>query len=133
MSETAPRAGSREWVGLVVLSLPTLVIALDFTALHLAAPKLSADLQPTSTQLLWIVDVYGFMIAGLLIAMGILGDRIGRRKLLLTGGAAFVAASLLAAFATSAEMLIVARALLGITGAALLPPTLSLISNALGM
>ncbi|GAA3740897.1 DHA2 family multidrug resistance protein-like MFS transporter [Spinactinospora alkalitolerans] len=129
MSETAHRAGLREWMGLVVLALPALVIALDFTALHLAVPHLSADLQPTSTEMLWIVDIYGFMIAGLLVAMGTLGDRIGRRRLLLVGGAAFGAASALAAFSSSTEMLIAARALLGITGATLLPSTLSLISN----
>ncbi|MFD6948621.1 MFS transporter [Nocardiopsis sp. TSRI0078] len=129
MSEAAHRAGARQWAGLVVLSLPALVIALDFTVLHLAVPHLSADLQPTSTQMLWIVDIYGFMIAGLLIAMGTLGDRIGRRRLLLTGALAFGAASVLAALATSAEVLILARALLGVTGATLLPSTLSLISN----
>ncbi|WP_460443979.1 MFS transporter, partial [Amycolatopsis cihanbeyliensis] len=129
MSETAQRAGLREWVGLVVLTLPALVIAMDFTALHLAVPKLSADLQPTSTQMLWIVDIYGFLIAGLLVVMGTLGDRIGRRKLLLIGGAAFGAASVLTAFASSAELLIAGRALLGVTGATLLPSTLALISN----
>lgn len=123
------RAGARQWFGLVLLALPALVIAMDFTALHLAVPALSADLQPSSAQLLWIVDIYGFMIAGLLIAMGTLGDRIGRRRLLLIGACAFTLASLAAAFSTSAPMLIGARALLGITGATLLPSTLSLISN----
>ncbi|WP_216212644.1 MFS transporter [Amycolatopsis aidingensis] len=129
MSETTPKAGLREWVGLVVLTLPALVIAMDFTALHLAVPKLSADLQPTSTQMLWIVDIYGFLIAGLLVVMGTLGDRIGRRRLLMIGGAAFGAASMLTAFAGSAELLIAGRALLGVTGATLLPSTLALISN----
>lgn len=133
MPPTAPhpnlRAGRREWIGLAVLALPTLLIALDFTALHLAVPHLSADLRPTSTQMLWIVDIYGFMIAGLLVPMGTLGDRIGRRRLLLIGGAAFGAASVLAALSTSAEMLIAARALLGVTGATLLPSTLALIST----
>lgn len=126
---TPQRAGVREWLGLAVLALPTLLIAMDFTALHLAVPQLSADLRPTGSQILWIVDIYGFMIAGLLIAMGGLGDRIGRRKLLLLGGAAFGAASVLAAFSTSAEMLIAARALLGVTGATLLPSTVALIST----
>jgi DHA2 family multidrug resistance protein-like MFS transporter len=129
VSETGVRAGAREWAGLAVLALPALVIALDFSALHLAAPHLSADLAPTGTQLLWVIDVYGFMIAGLLIPMGTLGDRIGRRRLLLFGGAAFGAASLLAAFAPSAELLIAARALLGVTGATLMPSTLSLITT----
>jgi DHA2 family multidrug resistance protein-like MFS transporter len=90
-------------------------------------PKLSADLEPTSAQLLWIIDIYGFFVAGLLVTMGTLGDRIGRRRLLLIGAAVFGATSLLAAFSTSAEMLIVARALLGISGATLAPSTLSLI------
>lgn len=130
MSTTAPAlAGRREWLGLAVLALPTLLIAMDFTALHLAVPHLAADLEPSSAQLLWIVDIYGFMIAGLLVAMGTIGDRFGRRRLLLTGGAAFGAASVLAAFATSPEMLIGARALLGVTGATLLPSTLALITT----
>jgi DHA2 family multidrug resistance protein-like MFS transporter len=107
--------------------LPTLLIAMDLTVLHLAVPSLSADLQPSSSQLLWITDIYGFMIAGSLITMGTLGDRIGRRKLLLMGGAAFGVASALAAFAPSTELLIAARALLGIAGATLMPSTMSLI------
>ena len=100
---------------------------MDLTVLHLAVPAISADLQPTSAQLLWIIDIYGFMVAGSLITMGTLGDRIGRRKLLLIGAAAFGVVSVLAAFSTSAEMLIVSRALLGIAGATLAPSTLSLI------
>ncbi|WP_022961800.1 MFS transporter [Halopseudomonas pelagia] len=126
-SVTPRPASRREWWGLAVLILPTLLLALDMTVLHLAAPHLSADLQPTSSQLLWILDIYGFMIAGFLITMGTLGDRIGRRKLLLLGAAAFGVASVLAAFSTSANMLIVTRALLGISGATLMPSTLSLI------
>src|SRR5512138_2262812 len=126
---TSPKAGQREWIGLAVLMLPTLLIVMDLTVLHLAVPHLSADLQPTSTQLLWIVDIYGFMIAGSLVTMGTLGDRMGRRKLLLIGAAAFGAASMLAAFSTSAGMLIAARALLGVAGATLAPSTLSLIRN----
>jgi len=73
-----PRAGRREWLGLAVLVLPTLLLALDMTVLHLAAPHLSADLEPSSSELLWILDIYGFMVAGFLITMGTLGDRIGR-------------------------------------------------------
>ncbi|NDL57206.1 MFS transporter [Phytoactinopolyspora mesophila] len=125
----APRAGRREWLGLGLLALPTMVIGLDLTVLHLAVPSLSADLRPGSSQLLWITDIYGFMIAGLLITMGTLGDRIGRRRLLIIGAAAFGLASILAAYSTSAEMLIATRALLGLTGATLMPSTLSLISN----
>src|SRR5712672_633819 len=76
----APRATRREWIGLAVIALPCLLYAMDLTVLNLAVPKLSADLKPTSSQLLWIVDIYGFMVAGLLITMGTLGDRIGRRR-----------------------------------------------------
>jgi DHA2 family multidrug resistance protein-like MFS transporter len=123
------RAGRREWIGLAVLALPCLLYAMDLTVLNLALPRLSADLQPSSTQLLWIEDVYGFFVAGLLITMGNLGDRIGRRRLLLMGAGAFGAASVLAAFSTSAGMLIVARAVLGIAGATVAPSTLSLIRN----
>jgi DHA2 family multidrug resistance protein-like MFS transporter len=125
----APRAGRREWIGLAVLALACVVYAMDLTVLHLAVPSLSADLQPSSAQLLWIIDIYGFMVAGALITMGTLGDRIGRRRLLLIGAVAFGLASLLAAFSTSTEMLIASRALLGIAGATLAPSTLSLIRN----
>jgi MFS transporter, DHA2 family, multidrug resistance protein len=124
---TPPRAGRREWLGLAVLLLPTLLIVMDLTVLHLAVPQLSAALQPTSAQLLWIVDIYGFLIAGSLITMGTLGDRIGRRKLLLIGAAAFGFASVLAAFSPTAELLIASRALLGVAGATLMPSTLALI------
>jgi DHA2 family multidrug resistance protein-like MFS transporter len=102
---------------------------MDLTVLELAVPKLSADLKPTSSQLLWIIDIYGFLLAEFLITMGTLGDRIGRRRLLLIAAAAFGVASVLAAFSRSAEMLIATRALLGIAGATLAPSTLSLIRN----
>ncbi len=123
------RAGRREWVGLAVLTLPTVLIALDTTVLHLAVPHLSADLAPSASQLLWILDIYGFLVAGFLVTMGTLGDRIGRRLLLLIGALFFGLASIVAAFSTSAEMLIATRALLGIAGATLMPSTLSLIRN----
>src|SRR5215211_2666271 len=126
---TAPRAGRREWIGLGVIALPCLLYSMDLTVLNLAVPQLSAELRPTSAQLLWIVDIYGFVLAGLLIPMGTLGDRMGRRRLLLIGAAAFGVASVFAAFAKSAEMLIAARALLGVAGATLAPSTLSLIRN----
>jgi DHA2 family multidrug resistance protein-like MFS transporter len=125
----APKAGRREWVGLGVLALACVVYAMDLTVLNLAIPELSTDLTPTSAQLLWILDIYGFLVAGSLITMGTLGDRIGRRRLLLIGAAAFGAASILAAFSTSAEMLIASRALLGVAGATIAPSTLSLIRN----
>ena len=125
----AARAGRREWIGLAVIALPCLLYSMDLTVLNLALPSLSADLAPSSSQLLWIVDIYGFLVAGMLITMGTLGDRIGRRRLLLIGAAAFGVASAIAAFSTSAEMLIAMRALLGLAGATLAPSTLSLIRN----
>lgn len=128
-ANNTPRAGRREWIGLAILMLPTLLVSMDLTVLHLAVPHLSADLRPNSAQLLWITDIYGFLIAGSLITMGTLGDRIGRRRLLLIGAVAFGVASVLAAFSTSAGMLIAARALLGIAGATLMPSTMSLIRN----
>jgi DHA2 family multidrug resistance protein-like MFS transporter len=126
---SASKATAREWMGLAVIALPCILYAMDLTVLNLAVPSLSADLKPTAAQLLWIVDIYGFLAAGSLLIMGTLGDRIGRRKLLLIGSAFFGFLSLAAAFARSAEMLILARALLGIAGATLAPSTLSLISN----
>jgi DHA2 family multidrug resistance protein-like MFS transporter len=123
------QAGRREWIGLGVLTLACVLYAMDLTVLHLAVPKLSEALQPTSAQLLWIIDIYGFFVAGSLITMGTLGDRIGRRKLLLIGATAFATVSLLAAFSTSPEMLIASRALMGVAGATLAPSTLSLIFN----
>jgi DHA2 family multidrug resistance protein-like MFS transporter len=121
------RATSREWIGLAVLTLAALVYAMDLTVLNLAVPRISEELRPTSAQLLWIIDIYGFLVAGLLITMGTLGDRVGRRKLLLGGAAGFALASLLAAFSTSPEMLIASRAVMGIAGATVAPSTLSLI------
>ncbi|WP_439385082.1 MFS transporter [Amycolatopsis lexingtonensis] len=121
------RAGRREWVGLVVLALPALLVSLDVFVLVLALPKLAVSLHADGTEQLWIMDTYGFMVAGFMVTMGTLGDRIGRRKLLLIGAAAFGVASVVAAFSTSAGMLIAARAALGIAGATLAPSTLSLI------
>jgi DHA2 family multidrug resistance protein-like MFS transporter len=124
-----PQAGSREWLGLAVLALPCMLYSMDLTVLNLAVPDLTAALQPTGTQLLWIIDIYGFLVAGLLVTMGTLGDRIGRRRLLLIGAVAFGICSLLAAFSTSPEMLIATRALLGVSAATLAPSTLSLLRN----
>jgi len=128
-NRSALKAQPKEWIALAVLSLPCAVYAMDRTVLNLALPRISAELKPTSAQLLWIVDIYVFVLAGLLITMGALGDRIGRRRLLLVGALAFAAASVLAALSTTAPMLITARALLGIGGAALAPSTLSLIRH----
>ena len=130
ITTTAPaQAGRREWIGLAVIALPCLLYSMDLTVLHLAVPQLSTDLEPSSAQLLWIIDIYGFLVAGSLITMGTLGDRIGRRRLLLIGAAAFGAASILAAFSKSANMLIASRAILGVAGATVAPSTLSLIRN----
>jgi len=128
-SAVPSQAGRREWIGLAVIALPCLLYSMDLTVLNLAVPYLSADLRPTSAQLLWIVDIYGFVLAGLLIPMGTVGDRIGRRRLLMMGAGAFGIASVFAAFSQSAEMLIAARAVLGVAGATLAPSTLSLIRN----
>ncbi|MFJ9827910.1 MFS transporter [Streptomyces sp. NPDC101160] len=117
------------WLALAVLVLAVLLVAVDATVLGLATPFLSEDLKPSGTQLLWIGDVYSFVIAGLLVSMGSLGDRIGRKKLLLSGAVAFGALSVLNAYASSPEMMILARALLGVAGATLMPSTLALIRN----
>jgi DHA2 family multidrug resistance protein-like MFS transporter len=121
------RADRRAWLGLAVLFLPTLLVAVDNTVLSFALPAISEALAPGATQLLWIVDVYPLALAGLLVTMGTLGDRIGRRKLLLVGVAGFGAVSAAAAFATDAAQLVAARALLGVFGAMLMPSTLALL------
>ena len=123
------RATGRDWAGLAVLALPTLLVSIDIFVLLLALPRLSQDLHASGTQQLWISDIYGFLLAGFLVTMGTLGDRTGRRRVLLTGAAFFGAASVLAAYSTSPAMLIAARAVLGIAGATLSPSTLSLIST----
>jgi len=125
--DVPPKARGREWAGLAVLCLPTMLAAVDINVMFLALPQVSADLGADSTQQLWITDIYGFMISGFLITMGTLGDRIGRRRVLLFGAAAFIAASLLAAYSASTAMLIGSRALLGIAGAAVTPSVLALI------
>ncbi|WP_020573871.1 MFS transporter [Actinopolymorpha alba] len=129
MTDAATKAGWKEWIGLAVLVLPCLLVSMDLSVLFFALPFLSADLAPSGTQLLWIMDIYGFLLAGMLITMGSLGDRIGRRRLLLAGAATFGLASILAAYSTSAGMLIASRALLGVAGATLAPSTLALIRN----
>ncbi len=120
---------STRWWALVILTLPVVLMSVDLTVLSMAVPKLSEDLAPTGNQLLWIIDIYGVFLAGLLVLMGSVGDRIGRRMLLLIGAVAFGAASALAAFAWSPSVLIAARALLGVGGATLMPSTLALIRN----
>lgn len=129
MSSTAPARPDRRWTGLAVLVLAVTLVAVDATVLSLAIPSISETLQPSGTQLLWIGDAYSFVLAGLLVSMGSLSDRIGRKKLLLAGATAFGAASLLAAYAPGPGWLIVARALLGVAGATIMPSTLSLIRS----
>ncbi|MGW2374976.1 MFS transporter [Kitasatospora sp. NPDC001683] len=127
MSSTPALTARQRWTGLAVLVLAVTVVALDATVLSLALPSISETLRPSGTQLLWIGDSYSFVLAGLLVSMGALSDRIGRKKLLLTGATAFGAASLLAAYAPGPGWLILARALLGVAGATIMPSTLSLI------
>ena len=127
--DVPPRAGARQWLALAVLMLPVLVVAIDNTVLSFALQQISLALRPTGEQLLWIVDVYPLMLAGLLVTMGTLGDRVGRRLLLVVGAAGFGVVSLLAAFSTDAAHLVAARALLGVFGATLMPSTLSLLRN----
>ncbi|MFI6474444.1 MFS transporter [Streptomyces sp. NPDC050516] len=129
-TDPAPqRAGRREWTALAVLMLPLLLVSMDVSVLYFAIPFISEDLAPSSTQQLWILDMYGFVLAGLLITMGALGDRVGRRKLVLAGAGVFGLASVAAAYADSPQLLIAVRALLGVGGAALMPSTLALIRN----
>lgn len=123
----ASRAGRREWVAFVVLALPLLLVSMDVSILYFAVPQISRDLGASPTQQLWIFDVYGFVLAGLLVTMGAVADRVGARRLLLVGAFAFSGTSLFAAYAASADELIVARAVLGIAGATLMPSTLSMI------
>ncbi|MDF5751630.1 MFS transporter [Spongiactinospora sp. TRM90649] len=128
-AEAPRRAGRREWLGLGVLSLAVMMITFDMFVLLLALPGLSAEMRPSTTEQLWILDVYGFMVGGFLITMGTLGDRIGRRRLLMIGAACFAVASVFSAFSSTPETLIAARALLGVAGATLAPSTLALLST----
>lgn len=123
------RAGAAEWAGLALLALPTVLLGLDVTVLYLVLPAMAEALDPSATQTLWIMDAYGFLIAGFLVTMGTLGDRVGRRRLLEIGMVAFAAVSIFAAFAPTPELLILARSLLGVAAATLMPSTLSLISH----
>ena len=128
-TQTPHLAGRREWIGLAVLVLPLLLVAMDMTVLYFAIPAISAALAPSGTEQLWIIDMYGFVLAGLLIAMGNIGDRIGRRTLLIIGSVIFGLASVAAAFATDPTTLIIERAIQGIGGATLMPSTLALVRN----
>ncbi len=129
MGQEAPRVGWRGWAALVVLMLPVLLVSVDNTVLSFALPQIALDLAPTATQQLWIIDAYPLVLASLLVTMGTLGDRFGRRRMLLIGATGFGIVSALAAFAPSAEWLIVARASMGVFGAMLMPSTLSLLRS----
>ncbi|WP_426595698.1 MFS transporter [Cellulomonas sp. McL0617] len=129
MTTTEVRAGTREWIGLTVLVLPCLVVSMGSNVLHLALPAISEALGPTNEQLVWIVDGYVFLLAGSLMTMGALADRIGRRRLLLVGGGAYGVLSIVAASSSTPSMLIASRMLLGVAGATLMPSTLSLIRS----
>lgn len=130
MTMTVPnRAGAREWAALGALTLAVAMIAIDGTVLSLAIPALTESLHATSTQVLWIGDIYSFALAGLLVTMGNVADRIGRKKLLLIGSVGFGLSSAIAAFAPTPELLIAARFLLGVSGATIMPSTLALIRS----
>ena len=118
---------TRRWLALVVLTLAVLLIGVDGTVLALATPFISRDLGATATQMLWIGDIYSFVLAALLVSMGGLGDRIGHKKLLLCGATVFGLVSAVMAYASTAGMLIGTQALLGVAGATLMPATLALI------
>lgn len=119
----------RRWWALGAMGLAVFLVAVDGTVLSLATPSIVRDLQPTASQVLWIGDIYSFVLAGLLITMGNLGDRFGRKRLLLFGGSLFALISVGAAYSANAEMLIVYRALLGVAGATLMPSTLALLRS----
>lgn len=119
------KAGVRVWIGFAVLALPALLVAIDVSVMILALPHIGADLGASGIEQLWIMDIYGFMLSGFLITMGTWGDRIGRRKLLMMGGAGFGLASVAAAMFQSPEMLIAARAVMGIVGATVAPSSMA--------
>lgn len=123
----AAGAGANRWVVLVVLCVSLLLVGLDATVLHVAVPAVTEDLRPSAVELLWIVDIYPLVCASLLILFGTLGDRVGRRRVLLLGYTLFGLASALAALAHNGETLILARALLGVGGAMIMPATLSIL------
>jgi MFS transporter, DHA2 family, multidrug resistance protein len=125
----SPRAGRAAWLGLGVLLLAVLLVSMDVTILYFAAPYVSADLRPTGPEQLWMLDVYGFVLAGLLMTMGSLADRVGRRRVLIAGALAFGCASAAAAFAATPGQLIACRAVMGIGGATLMPSSLALLRN----
>ena len=129
MNDTPQRATARTWAGLAVLVLPMLMIAITGLVLFFALADITTDLEPTGAQQLWIIDIYSLMLAGFLITMSSLGDRFGRRRVMLIGAVFFAIASILGALSSEPWMLIASRALLGVAGAMIMPGTLSLIRN----
>ena len=127
MNTSTPLAGRREWLAFTVLALPLLLVSMDVSILYFAVPQISRELGSSPTEQLWIFDIYGFMLAGLLVTTGAIADRIGARRLLLLGAVAFSLTSLAAAYAQTSGQLIAARALLGVAGATLMPSTLAMI------
>ena len=127
-TETGALAGRKEYIGLAVLCLPTILVSLDLSVLFLALPHLAGNLGASSVQQLWITDIYGFVLSGLLVTMGRVGDRVGRKRLLLIGGTCFAVISVFAAYSSNPAMLITARALLGVAGSTIMPSTMALIS-----
>jgi DHA2 family multidrug resistance protein-like MFS transporter len=120
---------SRRWWAFACLCLPVLVTSMDVSVLLFALPDLTRDLHATGSEQLWVLDVYGLVLAALLLPFGALADRVGRRRLLLIGSALFGLASLGAAWAPSAGALVAARALLGVGGATLVPSALALVRS----
>lgn len=127
VTEQSTTTDRRRWYALAALVLPVVLVSMDMSILYLAIPHIGAALSPSPSAGLWILDIYGFVLAGLLIVAGGLGDRWGRRRLLMAGAALFGIASALGAFAPTPEILIAARALMGVGGATLMPSTLALI------
>lgn len=124
---TPPMGTRRRWTALAVLSAALTVIAVDMTVLNVALPHIAADLAPSGTQQLWIIDAYSLILAGLLVPMSALADRFGRKRMLLTGFALFGAVSLGVLLVDGPAALIGLRALLGVAGAMIMPTTLSMI------
>ncbi|GAB3878718.1 MFS transporter [Kibdelosporangium lantanae] len=126
ITDIAPRVRNPR-VALVLLALPALLIAIDISVLNVALPRMTAELHPTPTELLWMNDIYGFMVGGTMVTMGTVGDRIGRRRLIILCAVVFALASAVAAFATAPWMIIVTRAVMGVAGAAIMPASMALI------
>lgn len=122
-------ATKREWTGLALLLLVVLAVSIDNTVLSFAIPHIAGDLNPSASMQLWLLDSYPLVLAALLVPMGNLGDRIGRRKLLLIGSVGFAIFSIVAGISTTPEMLLACRIALGIFGATLMPCTLSLLRS----